>query len=280
MRQPAPRRTARSDLLLPALCFLFAVTALALPRSWATGVAGFLRETVFRPLVALQTRAVADRTARFRYTAVEHSRDSLAVLAEQTAALQRENDNLRALLGVAPAAASKYVAAEVLHRPAATDSRMLLLSRGSADGVAPFDPVITADGLVGQIWGVAAHSSTALTWTDPDFAASAVTADGRVRGLLTPSSGSGPDRGVLELHGVALRDSLAMGTIVYTAGDGGVYPRGIVVGRITGASTDPQGFERIYRVVPFTNPGDLTDVLILRPVTSTALPTRSAAGRP
>ncbi len=270
MRVPAPRRAARMDLLVPALCLLLAVTALALPRTWAMGVAGFLRETVFRPLVVLQTRAVADRTARFRYAQLEQSRDSLAVLAGQAVALRRENDNLRALLGLAPARSAQYVPAEVLHRPAATDSRMLLLSRGSDDGVAQFDPVVTGDGLVGQIWGVSAHSSTALTWTDPDFAAAAVTADGRVRGLLTPSTGTGPGRGVLELHGVALRDSLAMGTVVYTAGDGGVYPRGIVVGRITAAHNDPEGIERVYQVVPFTNPGDLTEVLILRPATTSA----------
>jgi rod shape-determining protein MreC len=272
MRAPAARHTARSDLLLFGLCLVVAVVALAIPRSWASGVSGFLRETALRPLVVLQTSAVADRTARFHLADLQRSRDSLAVVAEQSTALRRENDNLRALIGLDPGARTRFVAAEVLHRPAATDSRMLLLSRGSADGVAQFDPVITGDGLVGQIWGVTPHSSTALTWTDPDFAASAVTADGRVRGLLAPTTSGGPDQGVLELHGVALRDSLAMGTVVYTAGDGGVYPRGIVVGRITGSRTDQQGFERVYRVVPFTNPGDLSEVLILLPATPGRLP--------
>ncbi|HEX3927839.1 MAG TPA: rod shape-determining protein MreC [Gemmatimonadales bacterium] len=263
MREPTGRSEARGDLLLFAGCIALSLVALALPHNWATGVAGFFRSTIFRPLIALDTRAVQDRTARFRLGALEHRADSLALLVEGTTALRRENDNLRALDSLEARLVPAHVAAEVLHRPTSTDGRMLLLSAGRDRGVAPFDPVITADGLIGQIWSVDAHSSSALTWTDPDFRAAAVTADGRVRGILAPSPAVDVNRAVLELHGVALRDSLKMGTVVYTSGDGSAYPRGIVVGRITAVHNDDQGYERVYRVIPFANPGDVTHVLIL-----------------
>ena len=101
---------------------------------------------------------------------------------------------------------------------------MLLLDVGTANGVRVFDPVVTADGLIGSIVSAGPHSSNALTWVNPDFAASAMTADGRVRGFVHAANVSRASGPMLELHGVALRDSLAIGTIVMTAGAGGVYP--------------------------------------------------------
>ena len=68
---------------------------------------------------------------------------------------------------------------------------------------------------------------------------------------------------LLELRGVALRDSLPTGALVYTSGLGGVYPRAIPIGRVIGVESDPMGYERLYRVAPFTNPGRATHVMVL-----------------
>jgi rod shape-determining protein MreC len=181
------------------------------------------------------------------------------------AAVRRENENLRALLALRGKLARPYRAANVLHRPIATDNRMLLIDVGRDDGVAEFDPVVSGDGLLGSVWSVEAHSSSVLTWLHPDFRASAVTADGSILGtlILAPSPLGFATHSVLELSGVPLHDSLALGTIVYTSGIGTVFPRGIPVGRIIGIGKETQGWERVYRVAPFANPGDATSVMVL-----------------
>lgn len=244
-------------------CVALALLALALPRSWALSVASGLRQTALRPLVALNARATRDRTARFRLATVEHTSDSLAVLVQQQDALRRENANLRGLVGVRASLSHPTVSAEVLHRPTVTDPRMLLLDVGTADGVRMFDPVVTADGLIGSIVSAGAHSSSALTWANPDFSASAITADGRVSGFIHPSTSSTGAGTILELQGIALRDSLAVGTVVMTAGAGGTYPRGVPIGRIASIGKDVNGYDRIYRVIPFAAPGDASHVVVL-----------------
>ncbi len=245
------------------MCRPAALVALALPRTWALSVAAGLRQSALRPLVALNARAARDRTARFKLATIEHTSDSLAVLVQQQDALRRENENLRGIVGLRERLSYPTVSAEVLHRPTVTDSRMLLLDVGTADGVQMFDPVVTADGLIGSIVSAGGHSSASLTWANPDFAASAVTADGRVSGFVHPSASSNSATTILELQGIALRDSLAIGTVVMTAGAGGVYPRGIPIGRVASIGKDVNGYDRIYRVVPFASPGDASHVVVL-----------------
>ncbi len=263
MRGSPGQDAARTDFFLFTGCIALALLALALPRSWSFSIAAALRQTVLRPVVAIQARANQDRTSRFSLHSVERSRDSLAVLVQQQDALRRENDNLRGLVGVRARLTTASVSAEVLHRPTVTDARMLLLDAGSASGVRNFDPVVTAEGLIGYIVSTGPHSSSALTWANPDFAASAMTADGRVSGFIHPAPGLNASGPTLELTGVALRDSLPRGTSVLTAGAGGTFPRGIPVGRIVSMAPEVNGYGGIYRVIPFASPGAASHVIIL-----------------
>jgi rod shape-determining protein MreC len=263
MRGAAGHETARSDVLLFVGCTVLALIALALPRPWALSVATGFKDTALRPLIALQSRAGRDREARFNLDKIVRARDSLAVLVLQQAALRRENDNLRGLVGVRARQTHRTISAEVLHQPTVTDARMLLLDVGSADGVAMFDPVITADGLIGSVVSTGPHNSSALTWSNPDFAASAVTADGHVFGFIHPATAPSVAGQILQLNGIPLLDSLAIGTTVLTAGAGGTYPGGIPIGRIVSVTRDVNGYDRVYLVVPFAAPGNASHVVVL-----------------
>jgi rod shape-determining protein MreC len=84
---------------------------------------------------------------------------------------------------------------------------------------------------------------------------------------------------LLELRGVALRDSLALGTTVFTSGLGGVFPRGIPIGTVARIGRDELGYERVYLIRPFVNPGVVSHVLILTaPRDSTFLPLPGGEG--
>jgi rod shape-determining protein MreC len=263
VRGAAGQETARSDILLLVGCTALALLAIALPRSWGLSVATDLRQTALRPLVALQARAEHDRRSRFELAQVQRSHDSLAVLVQQQDGLRRENENLRGLIGVRARLSHPSVSAEVLHRPSVIDTRMLLLDVGTSDGVRVFDPIVTAEGLIGSIVSAGSTTSSAITWANPDFSASAITADGNVTGFIHPSTSAGLSGPILELHGIAQRDSLAIGTVVLTAGAGGTYPRGIPIGRVVSIGRDENGYDRIYRVIPFASPGGASHVVVL-----------------
>jgi rod shape-determining protein MreC len=276
VRDYGGRDAVGGDSLLLVLCLLTAMLCYALPRNWSAALVTGIRETALRPVVSLRARAERDRTSRFQLAEIEAARDSLALRLQGDSVLVRENAALRNLLALQPRLIGRWTAAEVLHRPTPTDPRMLLLGVGRAEGVAVNDPVVTPDGLLGVVWEVGARASTVMSWQHPDFRVSAYTGSGEVLGIVGPLIVGTRGEALLELRGVALRDTVPGGSLVYTTGLGGVYPRGVPVGRVIGAATDPLGYERLYRIAPFVNPGSVSHVMVLlAPHDSTFLRTDS-----
>ena len=76
---------------------------------------------------------------------------SCTVQALQAAAIARENDQLRALLGWQRQAPWKLKLANVVMRDPANWWRTVQIDLGSRDGVRENLPVLTADGLVGRV---------------------------------------------------------------------------------------------------------------------------------
>jgi rod shape-determining protein MreC len=257
------RRYTRRDSALFVLCLSLSLVALFSPPSWGNGIAATLRETVLAPLVWLQTRAEEGRTSRVRFRTVTAERDSAAYLAQFLPSLRSENERLRQLLRLSHRLTTSFVAAEVLHQPQATDSRTLLLSVGSRQGVAPFNPVVAPEGLIGVILSVSRSSSIALSWAHPEFRVSAFTVGGNAFGVAAPAIQGRNNEGALEFRGVPYRDSVPLGTLVLSSGLGGVFPKGIPVGTVIGTVREEAGWERVYRLRPAANPGSAAHVLVL-----------------
>ena len=68
---------------------------------------------------------------------------------------------------------------------------------------------------------------------------------------------------MLELRGVSYGAEIPEGTVVYTSGLGGVYPRGIPVGRIRGVIDDRVEWSRTYLLEPAVHPASVSHVLLL-----------------
>ena len=151
----------------------------------------------------------------------------------------------------------------MLHQPQATDGRTLLLSAGSRDGVAAFDPVVAPEGLIGVVLSVAERSSIVMTWAHPEFRVSAFTVSGNAVGVVAPSPSTGAGGRARVPRRAATATRCRVGTLVLSSGLGGVYPKGIPVGTVTGMVREQAGWERVYRLRPAANPGSAAHVLVL-----------------
>ena len=263
MASASERSYSRRDTVLFAVCVALSLIALLSPAAWGRGIADGLRDTVLLPLVWLQARAEEGRTSRERLRAITVQRDSAAYLAQGIPTLLAENERLRQLLALSRRLSTPYVAADVLHQSQATDGRTLLLSAGTRDGISEFDPVVAPEGLIGVVQSAAQRSSIVMTWAHPEFRVSAFTVTGNASGLVAPSPSGTGGEGALEFRGVPYRDSVPVGTLVLSSGLGGVYPKGIPVGTVTGVIREQAGWERVYRLLPAANPGSAAHVLVL-----------------
>jgi len=272
MNRALGRAASRSDTLLFLSCVGLSVGAIVLPDRVSLALADRVRQTALLPLLWLQQRAVEGRTSRARFQALQASRDSAVLAAQSLGQLTAENERLRALLELQKRTAAATVPVEVLHQTAPTDGRTLLLSGGSASGIRSGDPVISPEGLVGVLLSVGSRSAVAMSWAHPDFRVSAATEDGSVLGIVAPSVNTEASETFLEFRGVAYRDTVKTGTLVLTSGLGGIYPRGIPIGRVAGVRKEELGWERVYRLAPLANPGQLGHVLIVRAIAAAPAP--------
>lgn len=262
MPPQSDRALLRRDNVLFSLCVILSAAMLLRPELGAH-VTGAIRATVLRPFLQIQEWSEAGRTSRAAFDRLRGERDSAAYAAQFLPSLRAENQRLRALLGLGARVRVPYVAAEVLHQSLPTDGRTLILSRGSRDGVREFDPVVGAEGLIGVVRTVEPSRSIAMTWMHPEFRASAFTRPGGVFGVVAPALQLTGSDLLMQLRGVAIRDSVPDGTLVVTSGLGGVYPSGIPVGTVMGQAREETGWERIYIVKPAENPAAASQVLIL-----------------
>lgn len=258
----AARYGTRADTVAFVACLVLALVALALPSALREPIAGALRQTILAPVIAVESRAAAVRARHENLAALRAQRDSLALAAQLLPALQAENAQLRALLGLRGRLRVGFVTAEVLHQPGPADGVSLLLSAGRAEGVEPLTAVVAPAGLVGMVTSTDPHSSVAMAWTHPEFRASAMAVGGAVVGIVAARSSESGTR-VMALQGVPYRTQLPPGTPVVTSGLGGVFPRGIPLGTVVGVLSESAGWERTYLLKPAVHPAQASHVLIL-----------------
>ncbi len=158
------------------------------------------------------------------------------------------------------------VDASVLSRSFSVWYGSITIDRGSGDGIAKDDAVITDDGLVGRVTSVRGGTATVLLITDGDNAVTARVAGKGPLGLVKPIVGS-PGR--LEFSLIQGEKKVSEGDELLTAGfsspDGlaSRYPGGIPIGEVTEASLSPSGEVEGVRLEPFADLADLTDVTVL-----------------
>lgn len=179
---------------------------------------------------------------------------------EAESALQ-ENVKLKQLLDYQDTASypSDYrqVNARVIARPTSLFEQQIVISAGSLHGISLHDPVVTADGLVGEVTWVTDRAARVTLLSDPDSAAAAQVLSSGAVGLIRRAPGGGD---ALVLDQVAKQEVVNLDDIVITAGLLGgrlrsLYPRGIQIGVVTsvGASdTDPYMQVQVEPYVDFS----------------------------
>ena len=259
------RHGSRADTALLIACVLLAFIARVLPANVRDPLASGLRRSVVSPFVAMHAQSELARNACKTYGTQTAARDSLVLEAGAVHALQSENDRLRKLLGLGSRLRWGFVPAEALHDRARIEEFTLSLTSGSRAGIKPYSPVVAPEGLVGMVQTADPDMALAILWTHPDFRVSAMSADGTAFGIVSAHLGDAPERYLLEMRGVPFRSQLAPGTTIVSAGLGGVYPRGIPVGRILRELTTAEGWARTYLLEPAVLPPNVMSVMVLSP---------------
>ena len=156
----------------------------------------------------------------------------LRVRELQSAQIHGENARLRELVDWKVQQAWDLKLARVIIEDPANWWRTVTLDLGDADGVRVDDPVLTEQGLVGKITSVVGGWSKVALLGDPSCRVAAMLGDTGFGGIVTPSGQGAINRRMVELKHLPSEADLEPGMEVLTSGTGGVFPRGIPIGRL------------------------------------------------
>jgi rod shape-determining protein MreC len=164
---------------------------------------------------------------------------------------------LQALLGFKEQFISQTMAAQVIGSSGSELSRSVYLDKGGHDGIKADMAVITADGIVGKVLRVYRSTSQVLLIDDQTSGVGAILDKTRLQGILrgTPS-------GEVVLEKVMSDETVPVGELVLTSGGDGIFPKGLLVGKVTKASPGSDLFLNI-RVRPAADLSRLEEVLVV-----------------
>lgn len=259
-------RTRKRDLVVTATLSAVAIVLSAgLGPEGEMGVVRTLRATVLRPFIAThevfeQRVGLATRVVR-----LEARADSLALRVLRSADLADENRQLRMLLDLPGREVGEFFVAELVpgHTPAGEPSGFQLRTRAGP----PFEPplsVATPEGLLGVVRTARGRVGMGEYWTHPDFRVAVTTPDGTASGIVRPFVDTNGDQLML-LQGVPFQTDVPVDTELVTSGVGGIYPRGLAVGRVLAEHEQQLGWTHSFLVEPAVRPGQQDLVVAWRP---------------
>jgi len=193
--------------------------------------------------------------ARLR-TQVENLNREVAELREQASSAER----LERLLEFRRQLSYQATAARVIGRDASRWFTTLVVDRGSRDGVRRNAAVVTPDGVVGRVIEVTPMASRVLLISDSRSAVGVLIQQSRDAGVV---EGVGGFR--LHLKYLSRAARINEGDLVVTSGLGGVFPRGLVVGRIANVIREEGELLQEAEVEPAAQLDRLEEMLILLP---------------
>jgi rod shape-determining protein MreC len=188
----------------------------------------------------------------------------LRLQAMQTEETARENARLRQFVGWQRQTSWKLKLAKVVLREPANWWRTVQIDLGSRDGLRVNLPVLTTDGLVGRISSVSFTRSQVTLLGDPNCKVSArVENETHDAGII---GSSGPlETDFVWLGYLSRNANLKPGQSVVTSGEGGIFPKGIPIGKIVDVQPVDYGSRTEARVKLAANLNSLDAVWVMFP---------------
>lgn len=192
---------------------------------------------------------------------------------QKMAALETENRRLRKLLDSSFKIGERVLIAELMAVDLEPFSQEIVINKGALHGVYEGQPLLDAQGVLGQVIHVSPLSSTAMLITDASHALP-VWVDRN--GLRAIAVGTGaPDR--LELPNLPNNTDIKPGDLLVTSGLGGRFPRGYPVAVVDGVEPDPQQAYARVSARPIARLKRSREVLLVWPARKPPCPANDAS---
>ncbi|NLF38048.1 rod shape-determining protein MreC [bacterium] len=194
--------------------------------------------TVWDTIAGARRLRAENQALRVRVSELEYAYNSQAALVERTRQLED-------LVRLRQEYQFPLLSARIVLRDELAWSKTIIVDRGRSDGVEAGMAVVSGAGLVGQVIEAGREYARVLLVTDRNFKAGGRLRQSRAAGLV---EGQGADE--MMLNYLSREAAVAPGEEVVTAGVGGAFPAGILVGKVKETFAEEYGFYKYATIVP------------------------------
>jgi len=166
------------------------------------------------------------------YDRIQIEVERLRIISQKYTQTLEENNKLRGLLEFKIASPYKMTAARVIKRVSTTWWNTMIIDKGLLDGLAIDTPVISATGLIGKTGKMAPHMCEVILLTDEMCRVSAKIEGTIEQGIISGERAGLDMRPDLRLRFLNRNANINLGSNVISTGEGGVFPAGLLVGRV------------------------------------------------
>jgi rod shape-determining protein MreC len=259
------------SIVVAAALLIFSLIVLSYSAARLTET-GFLRKMIlevaapFEDAINISLKSLHDVWKRYLFLVGIESenrrlRHEMALLNEQLNLYREgflEGARLQKLLAVKAGLPNRTVAARVIDSNHTSLFKTLLISKGTAEGLRVGLPILADQGVVGRIIETSWHSSRVLLMIDENSNVDALIQRSRAQGILQGAGSAG-----CTLKYISRVEEVENGDVVISSGLAGVFPKGLLLGVVTGTSRKEGGLFQKIDVAPAVDFGKLEEVLVL-----------------
>lgn len=178
--------------------------------------------------------------------------------------MEQENEQLREMLDLMKTENNMELkAVKVISKDPSNWYSSFIINKGSNDGIEKDQPVITAnEELVGKIVRVGSDWAEVMTILDPESGVGCIIERSKCTGVI---EGDFSLRYTVSCKlGYLPRDTdIEKGDYVETSGMGGVYPKGLLVGKVSDIKEDNANMSKYAIIEPAADIGSLMQMLVV-----------------
>jgi rod shape-determining protein MreC len=187
------------------------------------------------------------------YEQNQQLREEIAKLREDMVdydKIKRENEQLKELAGLKEKDSNiQMVAATVVARDPSERFGSFTIDKGALHGIKVRDTVITAEGLVGVVTEVGEVYSKVTTILSPELKIGAMEQRTGEIGIVTGTVALSEENSC-KLSNLGTDSQIKEGDLIVTSGAGGIYPKGVVIGKAGAIQIEEHGITSYAKVTP------------------------------
>ncbi|PLT32400.1 rod shape-determining protein MreC [Bacillus sp. V5-8f] len=267
----------RLILLLASIIVLVALIGFSLrereqlswPEQFLKDTAGWFQNVFHKPVSTVTgfARNLSDLQHTYEENKKLKSRlDEYVKLKTEVQDLKKENEDMRKILGKENdnLRKSSHIQATVIGRNPSRWHEVITINKGTLHGVKPNMAVETSGGLIGKVKSSNKFTSSVqlLSSMDPKNRISAIIQGNEdAYGVI---EGYDQKTQLILLKRIPFDKKVQKNSNVITSGYGGIFPRGLVVGKVVDVKIDQYGLNQTAYIKPATDFYDIRNVMVVK----------------